>query len=97
MTINTLNKKHERTASILKAIAHPLRLSIIYLLHHRGSITVSEIVAAIGKPQTMISQHLTKLYIKGLLTKERKGQCIYYGLKQADLGCLMTCIEQLDW
>lgn len=88
--------KYEKTASILRTIAHPLRLSIIYLLHQEGALTVSAIVKMLDSPKNMVSQHLIKLSLKGLLSKERQGRYIFYQLKETDVGNLLLCMENLD-
>jgi DNA-binding transcriptional ArsR family regulator len=42
---------------------------------------VNDIVAAVGAAQANVSKHLSLMAAAGLLTREKRGQSVYYGLK----------------
>lgn len=71
----------ERTSSTLKAIAHPVRLSIIDLLREGNRMNVTQIYTALGLEQAVASQHLSILKEKEILDSSRKGKHSYYFLK----------------
>lgn len=43
--------------------------------------SVNDIVAATGSTQANVSKHLALLTAAGILTREKDGQCVYYGMK----------------
>ena len=52
--------------SQVKAISHPLRTSILGLLHERAA-TVNELAAALGRPKSTVAHHVKVLTEAGLL------------------------------
>lgn len=66
-------------ADLLRAMASPHRMMILCLLME-GHKTVTEICQAIGARQSLISQHLTRLRLDGLVKAERRGHYAYYSL-----------------
>ena len=85
--------KLEKTAYILKTIAHPTRLSIIHLLEENDRLSVNELCSVLGCEQSLVSHHLSNMRIKGLLKSEREGINIYYSLKEKELAKIVSVIE----
>lgn len=54
------------TAAQVKAIGHPLRTTILQLLHERAA-TVTELAAAVGRPKSTVAHHVDALLRTGLL------------------------------
>jgi DNA-binding transcriptional ArsR family regulator len=50
----------------VKAIGHPLRTTILQLLHERAA-TVTELAAAVGRPKSTVAHHVHVLTRNGLL------------------------------
>ena len=50
----------------VKAISHPLRTTILGLLHERAA-TVTELAAALGRPKSTVAHHVKVLTEAGLL------------------------------
>ena len=50
----------------VKAIGHPLRTTILQLLHERAA-TVTELAAALGRPKSTVAHHVDVLTRNGLL------------------------------
>ncbi|MDD3715967.1 MAG: metalloregulator ArsR/SmtB family transcription factor [Candidatus Marinimicrobia bacterium] len=73
-----------RKAEILKAIAHPIRLSILRGLIKNGPTNVNSLETGIEVPMATVSQHLTKIRYAGVISKKRKGTFIYYSIKDSD-------------
>jgi DNA-binding transcriptional ArsR family regulator len=67
-------------ASRFKALGEPMRLRILQAVC-KAPRTVNEIVAAVGATQANVSKHLSLLAITGILTREKDGQRVYYGMK----------------
>jgi len=66
-------------ADILKALADPTRLKIIYLLKH-GELCVCEIFTVMDKPQPTVSHHLNILKKAGLIKFHKEGVWVHYSL-----------------
>lgn len=67
----------------VKAIGHPLRTTILQLLHERAA-TVTELAAAVGRPKSTVAHHVDVLARNGLLqvVRTRKVRAIeerFYG------------------
>jgi DNA-binding transcriptional ArsR family regulator len=54
------------TAAQVKALGHPLRTTILQLLHERAA-TVTELAAAVGRPKSTVAHHVDVLTRNGLL------------------------------
>ena len=54
------------TAAQVKAIGHPLRTTILQLLHERAA-TVTELAAAVQRPKSTVAHHVAVLTRNGLL------------------------------
>ena len=66
-------------AQFLRAIGSEHRLMILCSLMD-GSKTVTEICQAIGARQSLVSQHLTRLRLDGLVKVEREGHFAHYSM-----------------
>ena len=83
----------ERTATFLKAIAHPMRLAILDFLGDGSSKSVTQIYQRLGLEQAVASHHLGLLKNKGVLNSKRVGKNIYYSLKSEKLVDLVSTAE----
>lgn len=82
----------EKSAVMLKALAHPQRIAIINLLQENERLTVNQIRDYLGISQAGTSHHLGILRDKGFLTSHRQGQQIFYKLKNDKLSQIVNCI-----
>jgi ArsR family transcriptional regulator, arsenate/arsenite/antimonite-responsive transcriptional repressor len=87
-------KDIEIKASILKALAHPTRLSIVDMLS-RNDICVCEITKAIGNDMSTVSKHLSVLKNVGLVDINRKGNQIFYKLRCPCVLEFMDCVTKV--
>ena len=63
-----------------KLLGEPMRLKILQTLC-REPRTVGDIVSATGATQANVSKHLALLAAADILTRQKDGQCVYYGMK----------------
>jgi len=97
MSIELLGtKKLEKAATMLKVMAHPIRLAIIDLLGVNSKMNVTEIYEALSIEQAAASHHLTLLKSKGLLSSERDGKNCVYFLKHDRITQIVSCIEKCN-
>ncbi|MCE1198479.1 MAG: metalloregulator ArsR/SmtB family transcription factor [Marinilabiliales bacterium] len=80
-------------AEMLKAIAHPMRISIVSYLEGDKKLTVTEIYERLGIEQSATSHHLGILKSKGVLASSREGKNTYYFLKHSGLSGILKCVE----
>ena len=73
----------QRASTIMRALAHPLRLRMIYLLNEQESATVQLIYTALRIEQSVASQHLRILRDAELVYTERQGKFMRYYLDKA--------------
>ncbi len=88
--------KLEMAASKLRAIAHPMRIAIIDLLHDSQKLSVTEIYNSLGIEQATASHHLNILKNKGVLVSKREGKKIYYSLRSVTLTEIIECINRCN-
>ncbi len=86
--------KLENASEMLKAIAHPIRISIVSLLDGNKKLSVTEIFQQLNIEQAVASHHLSILKNKGVLLSERKGKNCNYYLKHQRLSQIIACIDK---
>lgn len=70
---------YEAAGGLLRALSAPLRIAIVTELAE-GPRCVHELVAKLGAPQPLVSQHLRVLRGAGVVRGERRGREIIYAL-----------------
>ncbi|MBN1474470.1 MAG: winged helix-turn-helix transcriptional regulator [Syntrophaceae bacterium] len=85
---------YEARAKIIKAMAHPSRLLIIEELHHQERC-VNELTEMIGADTSTVSKHLSVLKNAGLVSDEKRGNCIYYNLRCTCILDFIDCVEEV--
>ena len=66
-------------AEMCKVFSNPIRLEILNLLRDK-EMSVTELIEKAKLSQANISQHLSIMKSKGIVTSNRKGKNIYYKL-----------------
>ena len=74
MLMKELYKLH---AEICKVFSNPTRLEILNLLRYK-EMSVTELIKKSKLSQANISQHLSIMKSKGIVSSERNGKNIYY-------------------
>jgi DNA-binding transcriptional ArsR family regulator len=87
-------EKLEIAASMLRAMAHPMRIAIVDLLTNNKRLTVTEIYERLNIEQASASHHLNILKSKGLLESKREGKMIFYSLKHNRLTEIIECLDR---
>jgi len=84
----------EQAANMLKAIAHPMRISILGYLEDNKKLTVTQIHELLDIEQSTTSHHLGILKDKGVLASKRDGKNTYYFLKHQRLSNIVECVSK---
>ncbi len=94
MEFSDLNPEQlEKASGMLKAIAHPVRISIVGYLEDGNRRTVTEIHKFLGIEQSTASHHLNILKDKGVLASKREGKNTLYFLKHENLKTILNCVS----
>lgn len=83
----------QQIATVLKAVAHPVRLRIIELLKG-GEMCVGDIFSVLGIKQSITSQHLNMMRDKQILRSRREGAKVYYRIQNANVIKLLQCMHE---
>jgi len=95
MEIKGLNPESlDKASNMLKAMAHPIRISIIGCLDEGNERSVTEIHRFVGIEQSTASHHLGIMKDRGILGSRREGKNTYYFMKNVSLLALLKCIGE---
>lgn len=92
--INLLQLK--KSAEILRALSHRMRMNIINLLIDNGELHVQEIYKRLNLDQSIVSQQLRILKDADLVNNRRDGKQIFYTANLDNLLCVKTAVNKFD-
>jgi DNA-binding transcriptional ArsR family regulator len=78
----------------LKALAHPTRLGILCLLRD-GEKTVCELQSMLACTQSNISQHLSIMRERDILTTRKEANQVYYGVKNTEIFRVLDVVREI--
>ncbi len=84
---------HELHARVCKAIAEPKRLLIINELRDT-ELSVTDLCTALELSQSNVSQHLSVLRERGIVSARRDGSSIYYSLRSQKIVQAIDLLRQ---
>ena len=82
-------------SAMLKAVAHPVRLSILQELAEQSEVCACDLGDAFSVSQPTISEHLRVLREAGLVTTRRDGNKICYSSADGALEQLADIVQAL--
>lgn len=84
----TFNHQHDldTATELLRAIAHPLRMTIVEFIDKKKIINVNKIYNTLKLEQSITSQHLRILRSADLVETKREGKFIFYSLNYDKLA-----------
>ena len=86
----------QRSAEVLRGMAHPIRLGIVELLNEaNGSLSVTKIYTKLDLAQPIVSHHLGVLRNVGVVTKEQQSRFVYYTLSKDGIKSAMDVLAAL--
>lgn len=91
---DALKTRYEARAKILKAMAHPSRLLMIEELQKQERC-VNELTEMVGADTSTVSKHLSVLKNAGLVSDEKRANCIYYTLRCPCVMDFIGCVEEV--
>lgn len=85
----------DRAAAKLRALDHPMRITLLKLIDEKPGIIVTELMILIRSEQTIASQHLAILKKSGLVYSERDGKTMKYFINYNKTGRAFRVIHEL--
>ena len=89
----TAAMNYDVAAKVLQALAHPLRLRILEVLHG-GEKSCGELQEVLGCGQSMLSQQIKLLEQQGLVATRKVGTLKYCGIRNPEILKLFTCMSK---
>lgn len=80
-------------ASVFQALAHPTRIRIVECLRD-GELTVTGLLEQVRVEPANASQHLAVLRARGLVTYRKKGNLVYYQLRDPMLTEVLDIMKR---
>jgi DNA-binding transcriptional ArsR family regulator len=87
--------KQNRTANLLKALAHPARVAIVEHLLNAKACICGDLVNELSLAQPTISQHLKELKNAGIIQGTVEGTSVCYCLKEESISELYDFLKQV--
>jgi ArsR family transcriptional regulator len=93
-TLLQVDRVYEVAAELFSLMSTPIRLKIISALCN-GEKTVGELLGEVATTQPNVSQHLGQLYRAGVLARQRRGQQMFYSIRneRAAMLCRAVCTQ----
>lgn len=88
------DQKLNEKVAILKALAHPVRFSIVHALDG-GEKSVQEIGELFSCDRTTISKHLAVMRELGILSCRKEGLRVFYALRVLCLPSMLRCVHKI--
>lgn len=88
------DKIFELEAEYFKALSHPTRLKIVYLLKD-GESCLCDLIPEMGRDESHIARHLAVLKRANIISVHRKGISAYYKLNDQRVVDLIESTKQI--
>ncbi len=90
-----LEQNAAKVSDILKAIGNDKRILLLCKIVESGEIAAGSLVGVANLSQSAMSQHLSKLRQKGIITYRREGQTLLYRLADENIKELIITLHRL--
>jgi ArsR family transcriptional regulator len=89
-----LDNEFDCAATTLKALSHPIRLKILYVLSSKA-LSVRDLADTVGSSQSNVSHHLSTLRDKGMLVSSKDAKNVYYKLRDNRIINMIDMLNHL--
>ena len=93
--IAALAAKSHDLVPVLKLLANQKRLLVLCRLAAGGEMPVTALARFVGLSPSAVSQHLSRLRDKGLVTFRREGQTLFYALSGDHTARLLYALKEI--
>ena len=81
-------------AQFFKALAHPLRIAVLDALR-QGELGVTELSALLNAEQSTLSQQLSVLRARNIVTSRKEGLNVYYSVRDTTVFRLLDVAKEI--
>lgn len=79
----------------MRVMAHPVRVRLLERLDRAAQpLSVTDLARYLGQPQYAVSQHLSRMYLQGLLRRRQRGREVFYTIADKQLVDLLQWIRR---
>ena len=82
----------DNLASLLKALADPVRLRIVSIIANSGEACACDLPAVLDRSQPTISHHLSLLVNAGIIEREQRGKWAWFSLNRDRIGSITAAL-----
>jgi DNA-binding transcriptional ArsR family regulator len=95
--MNKKAQKMEKAVTLLKTLAHPVRLSLLCNMLENGEMSVTDLVSAEkgSVSQSQVSQFLAKIKAQGLISCRKEAQTVYYFILAPEVKKLISAMHDI--
>lgn len=83
----------KKSLEVLRAITHPVRMSILAFIDKNKVINVNKIYGTLKLEQSITSQHLRILRSVDIVNTKRDGKYIFYSINYEKLKTIVSSID----
>ena len=87
-------RRYERQAEVVRALAHPIRIAIADLLKD-GEQCVCDIAEQVGAERSNVSRHLSIMYKAGIVEMRKEGVTVFYQLRTPCILNFLHCASDV--
>lgn len=88
------DEKLQAASHKLRALAHPLRMRILEMIHQHKEIGLNDLLAALNLEQSLTSVHLHLLRIFNMVMVRREGTVIYYTINLEEIRKCVNAVNR---
>ncbi|MEM9920546.1 MAG: metalloregulator ArsR/SmtB family transcription factor [Bacteroidota bacterium] len=85
----------ESSTETLRAMAHPIRLAMVDLLHTKKELSVTEVFTELNIQQAVASHHLRIMKNKNIVRVSRQGQNSIYSLSDPAVYDILPILKKI--
>jgi len=86
--------KLSKSADVLRAVTHPLRMQLLEFIDQHEKINVNRIYNTLNLEQSITSQHLRILRNSDLVNTQRDGKFIFYSVNYDKLNRVVGSVTE---
>lgn len=93
--VRDLETVADEVSELFRALGNQRRLMIVCKLAEWGEANVTTLARSVGLSQSALSQHLTKLRQRGIVSARRDSQTIWYRISDPRIEGLFSALHAL--
>jgi ArsR family transcriptional regulator len=82
-------------AELFRTLASPVRINVLEELRAAGSLTVTELQRRVGIEASNLSQHLSVMRARGVVSARREGTTVHYTVVDPALFAILDAARAL--